>query len=170
MTTGIQIREAARADLPRLHAINQASTPGVGAVAPAELAGLVARSWRTLVAAEAERPLGFLLCLRPGADYQSPNYRWFSARRPGADAEFLYVDRIAVAGEARGRRLGEALYHAVIAAAPGWVVCCEVNLQPPNPGSMRFHSRLGFQEVGRAVYEPGLKEVAFLERPSSPAS
>jgi hypothetical protein len=29
------------------------------------------------------------------------------------------------------------------------VLTCEVNLRPPNEGSLRFHRRLGFREVGR---------------------
>jgi predicted GNAT superfamily acetyltransferase len=28
-------------------------------------------------------------------------------------------------------------------------LCCEVNLEPPNPGSLRFHQSIGFVEVGR---------------------
>jgi predicted GNAT superfamily acetyltransferase len=28
-------------------------------------------------------------------------------------------------------------------------LCCEVNLEPPNPGSLRFHQSIGFVEVGQ---------------------
>jgi predicted GNAT superfamily acetyltransferase len=41
----------------------------------------------------------FLLALDQDADYDSPNFRWFSARYP----RFVYVDRIVVASAARGR-------------------------------------------------------------------
>jgi predicted GNAT superfamily acetyltransferase len=27
-------------------------------------------------------------------------------------------------------------------------LCCEVNLEPPNPGSLRFHQSIGFKFVG----------------------
>jgi predicted GNAT superfamily acetyltransferase len=27
-------------------------------------------------------------------------------------------------------------------------LCCEVNLEPPNPGSLRFHQSIGFKLVG----------------------
>lgn len=160
------IREASTVDAEALLAINQASTPGVGAASLQEIQALLAMSWRTFVAqdapdAEGEAILGFLLTLRPGCAYDSPNYRWFEQR--GGD--FIYVDRIAVATEARGRRVGEALYGALLkAAAPGQPIACEVNSLPPNPGSMRFHGRFGFREVGRAAHTPGEKEVVYLER------
>jgi predicted GNAT superfamily acetyltransferase len=28
-------------------------------------------------------------------------------------------------------------------------LCCEVNLEPPNPGSLRFHQSIGFVEAGQ---------------------
>jgi len=92
--------------------------------------------------------LGFALLFRAGADYASENYRWFEVR--GDD--FFYVDRIVVADEAQNAGVGRALYAAIFAAARerGLArVTCEVNVEPPNPGSMRFHGRLGFAEVGR---------------------
>lgn len=169
MTFNQSIRPAAAADLGALWAINDAATPGVGAVTETELARLVALpEATTFVAADADdAPLGFLLLMAPGADYHSPNYRWFEDRLARGDGKaFVYVDRIAVAAAARGRRIGEALYESAFAAAPAGavVIACEVNTLPPNPGSMRFHGRLGFEQVGAAVHAPGEKEVAYLER------
>ncbi len=40
-----------------------------------------------------------LLAFDQAADYDSPNFLWFRERFP----RFVYVDRIVVAGEARGR-------------------------------------------------------------------
>jgi predicted GNAT superfamily acetyltransferase len=37
----------------------------------------------------------------------------------------------------------------MIASAQHSLLCCEVNLEPPNPGSLRFHHRIGFTEVGQ---------------------
>jgi len=35
-------------------------------------------------------------------------------------------------------------------------LCCEVNVEPPNEGSTRFHKRIGFQVVkGKHQHEPG---------------
>ncbi len=63
---------------------------------------------------------------------------------------FLYINQIAVAPPARRVRLGTRLYahatsHARVHAIPA--VVCDINLDPPNPASLRFHGRLGFQEV-----------------------
>jgi predicted GNAT superfamily acetyltransferase len=43
-------------------------------------------------------------------------------------------------------------------------IVCEVNLQPPNPGSDRFHSAQGFREIGRATIDSGTKTVRYLLR------
>jgi predicted GNAT superfamily acetyltransferase len=41
-------------------------------------------------------------------------------------------------------------------------IVCEVNVQPPNPGSDRFHSAQGFREVGRGFVDNGSKTVRYL--------
>ncbi|MEZ5226999.1 MAG: hypothetical protein R2710_10080 [Acidimicrobiales bacterium] len=64
---------------------------------------------------------------------------------------FAYVDRIAIAeSESRDQGWGPALYHDFQA----WAVAndrprlaAEVNTQPPNPRSLRFHEIFGFDEV-----------------------
>lgn len=101
---------------------------------------------------------GFLLGFGPGSGYDSPNYRWFAARL----ATFAYVDRVVVAPFAQGRGLARALYAEFAARLPGPLVC-EVNSEPPNPGSDAFHARLGFSEMGRARLGPG-KAVRYLAR------
>lgn len=97
------------------------------------------------------------------ADYHSPNFKWFQARRAG----FVYVDRIVVADSHRGRGLAGHLYGDLFdrARASGHDrVVCEVNLDPPNPGSDAFHGKMGFEEVGTAELEPGGKTVRYYER------
>jgi len=59
----------------------------------------------------------------------------------------------------RNQKLGEKLYLAVEQrmlkdrCAP--ILTCEVNLNPPNLGSIRFHKRIGFSEVGQQDSKPG---------------
>ncbi|MEM8959541.1 MAG: GNAT family N-acetyltransferase [Pseudomonadota bacterium] len=109
----------------------------------------------------------FVICYGPGATYDSANYAWFSDRYE----DFLYVDRIVVGDELRGAGVGRALYGAVLAQAQaqaqGVPVLCEINLDPPNPGSDAFHAALGFTEVGRAETTPG-KRVRFMHRAARP--
>jgi len=162
MTAHPLIRDAVPGDLARLHAINQASTPGVGDVTAEALATLIGQGAATLVAEVDSQPAGFILCLTEGADYQSLNYRWIAERYP----RFAYCDRIAIAPEARGAGLGAALYRAAFRHFSGRrdALLCEVNLAPPNPGSLRFHERLGFSPVGERWSTDRAKGVVYLER------
>ncbi len=167
MSPDLLIRKNRPEDLDRLHAINEANVPNVGSVSREALAPLIDLSAMTLVGEHDGAVAGFILALGPGEDYASPNYQWFEKRYAESGKSYLYVDRIAVSDGARGAGLGAALYRLLGELGPkGAPICCEVNVAPPNPGSMRFHRRLGFVEVGRGVHEPGVKEVAFLERAS----
>ncbi|MFB2586008.1 GNAT family N-acetyltransferase [Herbiconiux liukaitaii] len=157
-------------DLDRLIELNRAAVPAVNDIDRTEMAALVAQAELAVAVVDAAHPdavLGFVLALRPGLDYASENYRWFSAR--GAD--FLYVDRIVVADGYRSAGLGAALYGAVFDRARelgAEEVECEVNVEPPNPGSMAFHGRLGFEEVGRQSTKGGAAVVALLVHQLTP--
>jgi uncharacterized protein len=101
----------------------------------------------------------FLLAFREGAPYDSPNYLWFVERYP----HFLYIDRIVVAPMHRSRGFGAMLYDDIAAFASRsgapWLTC-EFDIEPPNPGSMRFHERMGFREVGTQAIGAGKKRVS----------
>ncbi len=157
------VRDWHEADLTALHAINEASVPGVGSLTFEALDRLVRdQSAATLVAETGGEPVGFVLCMLEGLDYPSLNYKWVSARYD----RFAYVDRVAVAEDQRGKRVGEALYAAAIERFAGArdVLLAEVNLAPPNPGSLRFHKRNGFVERGERWEIEGEKGVVYLER------
>lgn len=101
-----------------------------------------------------EPEAGYLLVFDERAAYQSVNYLWFRERH----RRFAYVDRIVISATARGCGLARALYESLFVkarAAGHDMVCCEVNLDPPNPGSDAFHARLGFRETGRATLPNG---------------
>ncbi|WP_211327318.1 GNAT family N-acetyltransferase [Subtercola boreus] len=154
-------------DLPAVLAMNNEAVPAVNDLDEMSLAALVALSHRAVVVVDDSdegMPLGFALALLPGAPYDSENYRWFSNR----STSFLYVDRIVVADGARGRRLGQVLYDDLFDAARASnsaEVFCEVNLEPPNPGSLVFHTRLGFEQLGSQATKGGRVVVSLLSRP-----
>ncbi len=105
----------------------------------------------------------FLIAFDQTADYDSPNFLWLRARH----ARFVYVDRIVTAPQSRGLGHASRLYRdlfARAAAAGHDRILCEVNLDPPNPGSDAFHARMGFAEVGRATWQDGGKTVRYLQR------
>ena len=142
--------------------LNAANVPEVGWMDAAGLGERLAMPHWLGAAFIDGRPVGALLGLRERAPYGSPNYRWFDQRH----ASFIYVDRIMIDAAARGTGAGRALYGVFIrelAAGAPWIFC-EVNAVPPNPGSLAFHRRLGFEPVGRLVHVPGEKEVVMLAR------
>jgi len=154
------IEDVSQNDLAEILALNESEVPHVGRV-DIERMHWFAENATYFRVARVDQQLGaFLIGLRPGTSYQSVNYRWFCDRYD----DFAYVDRIAVA--AAGRRLGLAskLYDDFAAAMPAsvTVMTCEVNLLPPNEGSMAFHTRLGFREVGTLSSDNGSKKVALL--------
>jgi uncharacterized protein len=159
------VRAATPADHPAILALNQAVVPAVNAVDGAFLERMAPVAAAFLVAGDpaSEDVVGFLLALPPGIDYESPNYRWFAQRYN----DFTYIDRVAVALERRGQGIGRALYEALgRSAGPQTepLLCCEVNLRPPNPGSLVFHEHLGFEAVGEQETEGGAKRVVLLVR------
>lgn len=145
----VELRPFAEDDLDDALELNRSWVPHVGEVDRAALERIVGECSLALAARGGRGDLaGMVLVLGPGARYESPNYRWFSDRHDS----FRYVDRIAVSRAHQGRGLGRRLYGAVVDHARGAgapVVCAEVNLDPPNPDSQRFHEALGFTEVGR---------------------
>ena len=143
----LQIRKLVADDVRRIWVLNESATPGVGRITEEGVERLLGYSALALGAFDGDTLLGFVLCLSPQTDYSSLNYRWFCERY----SDFLYVDRIAVATDFRSQRIGALLYEQVFAYAEerSLTVMAEINLDPPNPGSVRFHERHGFVRVGR---------------------
>jgi predicted GNAT superfamily acetyltransferase len=130
-----------------------------------ETSFLTQRDWDHLVSqaysATAIGTEGFLITFDQGADYDSPNFVWFEEKYD----VFVYVDRIVVSAAARGQGIARTLYESLInmARADGHTkIVCEVNLDPPNPGSDAFHDQMGFVEVGRAHLKEREKTVRYL--------
>lgn len=161
------VRDAGPADFDAILRLNRESER---LLSPLDLAGLerlhAQAAWHRVAGAPGE-VAAFLLVLREGQDYASPNYGWFAQRYD----RFLYVDRIVVAQAARGHGLGPRLYEDLFAfARASGVPCitCEFDVDPPNAVSERFHRRFGFREVGRHRYGVLAKEVALQEAPVPP--
>ncbi len=153
-----RVRPIAQTDLARALEINQANVPEVGPVDGERLAYLVDESTIALAVDASGTPgddpelAGFCLVLGPGSTYDSVNYAWFMSRYDDA----MYLDRVAFDARFQGRGLGGVLYAEVArlmreehAELPRLTL--EVNLDPPNPGSLAFHAKHGFVEVGQQV-------------------
>ncbi|MCH7789272.1 MAG: GNAT family N-acetyltransferase [Acidobacteria bacterium] len=156
------IRDMAAADVESILEFNSDAVPAVSSLDNAGLEALVVQARCVLVAEDDFGPCGFLIGLGPGCRYASENYAWFSQRYE----EFNYVDRIVVAQRSRSEGIGENLYDVFAADARSrgvGVMLAEVNTRPRNEGSLRFHARYGFVEVGAQDTEGGTKSVAMLE-------
>ena len=153
------IRPAGEADFAAILALNAESVHFTSPLDAQHLQRLHAQAAYHRVIEIDGRVAAFLLALREGADYDSPNYRWFVQRY----REFLYIDRIVVAGTQQGGGLGTVLYDDLFAFARATgvrAVTCEFDLDPPNPASARFHARFGFREVGTQWLGGGKKQVS----------
>lgn len=156
------LKPFAAADFSWALALNNAAVPAVNELTEAEFERLVGMSALALAAWRESTPAGFLLAFRPGADYASENYRWFSREM----TDFLYIDRVVVDPAVRRGGVGRSLYEAAAEEAKkaGVALVCEVNEEPPNPESMVFHEWFGFRVVGRQSTEGGKKKVALMRR------
>lgn len=157
------IRAAVETDLEAIVRINRAGRPGVAALERADLQAILASDGELLVHIEAGHCLGYAITYTDEVDYDGEEFAWFRRHISGG---FLYVDQIAIAPEAQGRGIGRSIYDALVdrAGAAGIEhLACEVNMAPPNPGSLAFHTRMGFETVGEMQTVDG-RQVRLLDR------
>ena len=164
------VRDAVDGDHAAVLELNNGTTPNVNALTADQFAWIVAHAGYFRVAVDGAGVAGFVIAFPPGLDYWSLNYRWFTEYYRGEG--FFYLDRIVVAARARQSGVGRALYDDIDRFANGrWPrIALEVNLRPPNPGSLAFHERLGFRRVGVREEDGGAKAVALMERATSRSS
>jgi len=149
-------------EVAEMQTINQENIPEVGDLS--ELEDFRARvnwsenifvyKWEDIIKA-------FVLCMREGQIYDSPNYQYISNRFK----KFLYVDRIAVQEKFRRKGIAEKIYSMVIDKGKenDLDILCEVNTRPSNKPSMTFHEKMGFEEIGTNDFEKN--SVVYLRRP-----
>jgi uncharacterized protein len=162
MTT---LANLAPSDIAWVLALSAQNEVETGYLDSAKLTHLVAHSFSARIAQPGN---GYLLTFAPDAMIEGPNFEWFKAR----GGNFIYVDRIVVAAKARGQGIARAFYGDLFVAArkAGFdEVTCEVNSDPPNPVSDKFHAALGFLPVGSATLPNG-KTVTYMARPLSDAT
>ncbi len=150
-------RDLTPADVSWVHTLNQANGEALSFM---EREAFEAMLVRARYARVLEPEAAFLLAYDQAPTTDSPNFHWFAKHRPGA----LYIDRVAVASHARRQGAARILYEDLfrLVAALGFNhVGCEINTDPPNPGSVKFHAALGFVQVGQARLEDRGKTVGY---------
>ena len=150
------VRNIVSTDVTRVLEINNANTPGVSELTLSELEMDLSNSLHALaIDNEHGEVCAFCITFDLDAHDAGANHRWFADRYES----FVYLDRIAIDSNQQNRGLGALLYqsveHHMLNSAEHSLLCCEVNIEPPNPGSLRFHQRIGFTEVGRHSPQQG---------------
>jgi predicted GNAT superfamily acetyltransferase len=140
--------------------LNEQSVDLVSPLESAALGVLLGQAFRAVAADADGEVAAFAVLLTPGTAYESPNYGWFCDRY----AEFLYLDRIVVAEPWRRQGVATMVYEAMedLAAEFGRLVC-EVDFEPPNEPSLRFHAARGYRQVGLTTNARG-KVLAMLAK------
>ena len=150
------VRNIIGTDVTRALQINNANKPGVSELTLSELETDIKNCLHALaIDNEHGEVCAFCITFAPDAPDAGANHQWFAERYKS----FVYLDRIAIDSNYQNRGLGALLYQTVeqrmLDSAEHSLLCCEVNIEPPNPGSLRFHKRIGFSEYGMESTAPG---------------
>jgi predicted GNAT superfamily acetyltransferase len=158
----ITLRKVEESDLGYVLRLNEAAVPAVNSIDLDQMRWFARNAAYFGVAVRDGDVAGFLVGMRPGTTYASPNYRWFCDKYD----EFGYIDRVAIAENARRLGLATRLYRDFEACLPSTVglLTCEVNIVPPNESSMRFHEEYGFRTVGTQTLVNDRKQVALMAK------
>jgi predicted GNAT superfamily acetyltransferase len=143
-----QYRIATQSEFPAILALNCQSEHFLSPLDLSKLSRISSEAAVFQVVTSGAQVAGFLLVFAPQADYNNSNFLWFKTRYEN----FLYIDRIVTSKDFRGCHLATNFYnqlekYAIAHGIPR--LACEINIDPPNPVSMRFHQKQGFAEVGR---------------------
>lgn len=132
-------------------------------LSPLDMAQLESLIAQASYARQIEQGEGVLIGFKAGSAYQSNNLDWLRARFD----DFVYIDRVIIGEGAQGRGFGRLLYDDFEDYARDSGISrmvCEVNTIPDNPGSHKFHLRLGFKPCGEMDMNDGAKQVRYYEK------
>lgn len=141
------IRQAEENDIDALVTLNNSEKQWVGTVDDSQLRNFLGSPYFFVIEeAEQKNVLGFLLAMRPDANYDSLNFLWFKERY----SDFIYIDRIVIDKKNRRRGLATVVYNSLL--VEDFPLVCEVSIVPLNQESVDFHEKSGFKEVG--IFSP----------------
>jgi predicted GNAT superfamily acetyltransferase len=155
----MKIRPITALDYEHVLALNHESVHFLSPLDKNRLQELLHESVLHFVIEVEQSIVAFLIAFTKQARYDSINFRWFQERY----ANFIYIDRVVVSQTIQSKGMGNALYRAVLSYAKEQnlpLVCCEYDIDPPNPISEKFHIKLGFKEVGKQNIGNGKKWVS----------
>lgn len=143
----IIIRDAHEKDFPAIVKLNADHLEFTSAMDIERLKLLDSLAMYHRVAVAGDRVVAFMLAMKDNVPYENDNYYWFSERYDS----FLYIDRIVVDTDFQGRKIGTMFYEDIFKFARDNcipLILCEISTMPLNRGSLAFHAKQGFEEVG----------------------
>lgn len=154
-TPTLNFRNAKAADAGIIADLNEAVVSVTSLMTAAQFLELKALSRYCLVVETSSGEVeGFIIVMTKGEPYDNGNYQWFSERYD----DFAYIDRIVLGPSLRNLGVAYQLYDLIgdMAIDDGCsLLAAEMDIDPPNPHSLHFHSRYGFEEVGVRDLERG---------------
>jgi hypothetical protein len=154
LTDALDLRSATLDDTAAIVALNAAVVAVTSPMDHTRFHALLAIGAQCTVVARDGAVIGFILSMHNAAAYDNGNFRWFADRLD----RFVYIDRIVIGEAARGLGLGRMLYDHLAQAARHrhrHVLAAEMDLVPANPGSIAFHRKYGFVELGTRRLDSG---------------
>ncbi len=143
----MRLRPITEADHPDVLALNERNVELLAPLDDARLAELRTAADTAHVIDVDGQFAGFVITFTAGAAYDGENFGWFTARFD----DFCYLDRVVIHEGFRRRGLASKVYDLLEPGCRRPVFTLEVNLDPPNHGSLAFHRARGYTEVGQRV-------------------
>jgi len=143
--------------------INQAAQPGVVSLSPPELSQINRTATVFCALKEGSSCRAYVIAYENTRAYDGEEFCWL--QKNVAD-RFLYIDQVAVASDFRGRGIGTKVYEFLerFAVMNDFAsLACEVNIDPSNLASLRFHLHRGFRELGELRTSDG-REVRLMQK------
>ena len=154
MTETVALRSATLDDTAAIVALNDAVVAVTSPMDAARFRALHAVSTYCTVVERGSQVIGFILAMQNGAAYDNGNFDGFADRL----TRFVYIDRVVIGDAARGLGLGTTLYDHLATQARrrgSLIMAAEIDLVPANPGSIAFHRKYGFVELGTRTLDSG---------------
>jgi predicted GNAT superfamily acetyltransferase len=159
----VAIRRLMTTDYPQVLSLNAEAQPHVAPLDETALGRLHAVSQAHLVAEDRGAMAGYVLAFARDDPYDGDEFLALSTLIP---RPFIYIDQVATQSSMRRSGIARRLYGALESRAlaiGAHSLCCEVNTSPPNPGSLAFHQRMDFRQVGSLATRDG-RIVALLQK------